>query len=121
MAMVPTLGVVPLHTRVVAAALIVIVLISTNAGLHSGDDDACDQPLAAQRADAGARVASPPAATPEPAHCAICHWLQTFRAGSISHLLLQGSAPSCTSSDSTAPARVVAADRFTLPLRAPPA
>jgi hypothetical protein len=107
------------HRRAVAVSLIVLILIGTNAAFHGGADDVCDLPVAVQGDGGGAQLSAQP--TPEPAHCAICHWLQTFRAGSIGHPLLQTSALPSTSPASPAPASVVTADRFTLPLRAPPA
>jgi len=106
------------HHRAVAISLILLVLIGTNAGFHAGVDDVCAVPPGAQSGADRHLSGQPPT---DAAHCAICHWLQTFRAGSIGHPLLQASALPSSSPDSPAPRSVAAADRFALPLRAPPA
>ena len=105
--------------RSVAVALIAILLVGTNAAFH-GADDVCDAVPAAHSADGSAAASARPV-TPEPEHCAICHWLQAFRAGSISNPLVPFAAPVSRPAQTSVTEDIVAAARFTLPLRAPPA
>jgi hypothetical protein len=117
--------VVPRRRRPIAVALILLLLFGTNAGLHAGGDDDCDAPQGAV-ATAGytgssAQLRLVSIRGDEPGHCAICHWLQTFRAGSAAegrfHVSLVPRRPIHTH----AIRPVATADRFSLPLRAPPA
>ena len=105
--------------RFLAVSLMAVLVVGTNAGLHAGDDDVCESTPVAGAGASHAQAAAPSSTRPE--HCAICHWLESLRASSITH-----SVPPVPHRVSTPPKRyetrrALTANRFTLPLRAPPA
>lgn len=67
------------RSRPLAVVLIVLTMLGTTATWHAPDDPDCYPGfMLHDHAAHHARLAAPVAAT-APEHCAICHWLQTFR------------------------------------------
>lgn len=54
------------------------VPISTAALLHDASDDIC-QPTLIQHDESAHRLGAARTASPEPQHCAICHWIQSLQ------------------------------------------
>lgn len=54
------------------------VPISTAALLHDASDDVC-QPTLVQHDESAHRMGGARTASPQPQHCAICHWLQSLQ------------------------------------------
>lgn len=54
------------------------VPISTAALLHDASDDIC-QPTLVQHDESAHRMGGARTASPQPQHCAICHWLQSLQ------------------------------------------
>ena len=67
------------RSRLLAVVLIVFTFVGTTGSWHVADDPDCYSGIVLHDHSAHhARVGTPTAAT-TPTHCAICHWLQTFR------------------------------------------
>jgi len=109
-----------LRSRVVACVLVLFSLMGTTGAWHADDDPDCagitahDHSAHHERWNRSTR-------TQPPVHCAICHWLQGFRTGSI---------PMTTAGDRDIANRLVLAPARTVrqflvsvdvPSRAPPA
>jgi len=101
-------------------ALIVLTFLGTSGSWHvDADDPDCDASVAHNHSAHHERLVRPATAAAA-THCAICHWLQSFRSDGARH----GRADIARASRSTAlTAPLVAirsADRLNLPSRAPP-
>src|SRR5215216_1143455 len=67
------------RSRVTAIALIVLTFLGTSGSWHVDTEDPdCTAPVAHNHSAHHERLVRYAAAAPL-AHCAICHWLQTFR------------------------------------------
>jgi hypothetical protein len=72
-----------LRSRVVACVLVLVSFMGTTGAWHVADDDPdCAVPVGHDHAAHHERISRPSSAQ-APSHCAICHWLQSFRTGSI--------------------------------------
>jgi hypothetical protein len=108
------------RSRVTALALIVLTFLGTTGSWHvDSDDPDCTVPIAHNHSAHHERLAR--AAAPAPvAHCAICHWLQSFRIDGARQAR-DYQAPAGQTVGSSAPSvAVYSADRLNLPARAPP-
>jgi hypothetical protein len=72
----------PLRSRLVACVLMVLTFVGTSGAWHAGGDDPDCAPLAAHDHSAHHARFGAATTTQAPGHCAICHWLQSFRTGS---------------------------------------
>jgi hypothetical protein len=108
------------RSRHVALALVVLTFLGTNGSWHvdPGDPDFVS-PLPHNHSAHHERLTAKVAAT-APAHCAICHWLQTFRTDGAR----QSRDDLASAGRSTGPmpllAAIRSADTLNLPSRAPP-
>src|SRR6188768_1687227 len=72
-----------LRSRVVACVLVLFSIMGTTGAWHAaGDDPDCAGPVAHDHSAHHERISRPTQAQP-PSHCAICHWLQSFRTDSV--------------------------------------
>src|SRR5215218_1325882 len=111
------------RSRLVALTLIVLTFLGTSGSWHV--DDAADPDCAVQVVahDHGHHDAqfAPPSTPSAPTHCAICHWLQTFRADAVRHARA-ATTPDLQIAGAVATSNhVQAGNRIALPSRAPPA
>ena len=73
-----------MRSKLTAAVLIVLTFLGTNGSWHvSGDDPDCDPRVLAHDHSAHREWLRAPSPAGNPAHCAICHWLQTFRSDTL--------------------------------------
>ena len=110
-----------MRSRLVACILIVFTFVGTSGAWHAGDDDPdYTTPAAHDHAAHHATVNVATTAT-EAGHCAICHWLQTFRIDSVPDMRVvfgdAARAPFLALTRRAAPLLV----RLDIPSRAPPA
>jgi hypothetical protein len=109
------------RSRVIAIALIVLTFFGTSGAWHAADDDdVASAPVAHDHSRHHETVRVPPARSATE-HCALCHWLQAFRADGARapRAFLAASASHAPSLTAVQPLR--AAFRLDLPSRAPPA
>jgi hypothetical protein len=72
-----------LRSRAVACVLVLFSFMGTTGAWHVGDDDPdCAVALGHDHSAHHERLAKSSPEQP-PSHCAICHWLQGFRTGSV--------------------------------------
>lgn len=73
-----------------AAALIILTVLGTSGSWHLEGDDPDFLPAVVVHDHSAHHEAFRTPATPQDTnHCAICHWLQMFRAGSLRHGRIQ--------------------------------
>jgi hypothetical protein len=108
------------RSRVIALALIVLTVLGTTGSWHADSDDPdCTVPIAHNHSAHHERLVRTSAAAPI-VHCAICHWLQSFRIDGARQAR-DYRAPERRTAGSNAPyVSVRSADRLNLPSRAPP-
>ena len=105
-----------------AAALILLTFLGTSGSWHLEDDDPDFLPLAATHDHSTHHESLRTPAHPEgTAHCAICHWLQMFRASALRHARVQLVSASNSARVMTAIPSLRAAALLDVPSRAPPA
>ena len=72
-----------LRSRVVACVLVLFSFMGTTGAWHVADDDPdCALPASHDHSAHHERLTRPSRAQ-TPTHCAICHWLQSFRTDSV--------------------------------------
>jgi hypothetical protein len=106
--------------RALALALIALTVLGTSGSWHVAADDP-DAPVLVvhdhSTHDAHFRAAS---SHEPPSHCAICHWLQSFRADSIADNGPRFASDRSSGAGTAYFDNVRRADRLSLPTRAPP-
>ena len=111
-----------MRSKMLAVALIVLTFLGTTGSWHVESDDPDFLPPAATHNHAahheGFRTPVVPDGT---AHCAICHWLQMFRASAPRHVRVQLAAAAHDARVAAAIPSVRSAALFDVPSRAPPA
>jgi len=110
-----------LRSRVVACVLVLFTFMGTTGAWHvAGDDPDCAAPLGHDHSAHHERITSP-ARQQAPSHCAICHWLQGFRTGSIpgTFVAARDAATGVVLNSSRRPHQLLV--RVDVPSRAPPA
>ncbi|MSO31044.1 MAG: hypothetical protein EXQ48_08930 [Acidobacteria bacterium] len=109
-------------SKTLAAALIVLTFLGTGGWSHVESDDPDFLPPAATHDHSTHHEAFRTPVAPEgAAHCAICHWLQMFRASAPRHARLQFSSATNNARVVTAIPPVRTAALLDVPSRAPPA
>lgn len=105
-----------------AAALILLTLLGSSGSWHLESDDPDFLPAVVLHDHAAHHEAlRPPAAPQDTTHCAICHWLQLFRASSLRHGRIHfASAPSRVGVAAAIPT-LHSGTLLDVPSRAPPA
>jgi hypothetical protein len=108
------------RSRVTALALIVLTFLGTTGSWHvDSDDPDFTVPVAHNHSAHHERLVRTAAAAPV-VHCAICHWLQSFRIDGARQARDYG-APAGQTAGANAPSVAFhSADRLNLPSRAPP-
>jgi hypothetical protein len=108
------------RSRVPALALIVLTFLGTSGSWHVDPDDPdCTAPVAHNHSGHHERLVRSVARAPI-AHCAICHWLQSFRIDGARQAREVAAPAGETSSPAVSRLAVRSADRLNLPSRAPP-
>jgi hypothetical protein len=110
-----------MRSRLLATALIVLTMLGTGTW-HAGGDD--PDFLAEQTGHDHSRHHESfrsPAAADTAGHCAICHWLQNFRASQVRDARVHHRPLAASRDTSRAVARVSQAALLDVPSRAPPA
>lgn len=108
------------RSRVLALLLAWLTLLGTSGSWHVDNDDPdCAAPVAHDHSAHHERF-NRATATEAPAHCAICHWLQAFRAGAVRQPRVPFVSASARVSARPLVQAIRSADRLALPSRAPP-
>jgi hypothetical protein len=71
------------RSKPLALALILLTFFGTSTPWHIDDADTGQVVLVAHDHSAHHEALRAPSAASAPTHCALCHWLQSFRAGSV--------------------------------------
>ena len=109
-------------SKLTAGALIVLTFLGASGSWHASNDDPDLQPqLVAHNHGAHAERFRAPLTAAEPAHCAICHWLQSFRSDSVRDARVQLSDTTYSPRPIATTDRAGAIDLLHIPSRAPPA
>jgi hypothetical protein len=110
------------RSKLSARVLIVLTLLGTSGSWHPiGDDpEFQSQVIAHDHSSHGNRFWTP-AAAKDPSHCAICHWLQSFRSDSVRHTRVQFVDTAYRRVPTAGIGLVRAIDLLNIPPRAPPA
>ena len=109
------------RSRLMAWVLVVLTALGSSGAWHIDSDDpdfAASIPHDHTRHDAQLDHRAAPNA---PTHCAICHWLQTFRSGDAAGARVLLQADNATPALGPAAAALQSAARIDVPSRAPPA
>jgi hypothetical protein len=110
------------RSRPLAVILIVLTFLGTSGSWHlDRDDPDFLGPVVGHNHAAHHAAFRAPAVREVASHCAICHWLQMFRASSVRHARVQLPASAQRARAITAVPPLRAADLVDLPSRAPPA
>jgi hypothetical protein len=109
------------QSRVIAIALTVLTFLGTGGSWHvDADDPDCAIDIVAHSHSAhDARLAAPDHRS-TPVHCAICHWLQAFRADAVRHARVQFDEDVRTARLRIDVESIRTGARIDLPSRAPP-
>jgi hypothetical protein len=109
------------RSRHLSMMLIVLTFLGTTSSWHAEDDDPdCAPQVAAHNHSAhDARLARASSQT-APTHCAICHWLQAFRADGARQTRVQASPVPQNFGSSAVRAAIRSGNRLDIPSRAPP-
>ncbi len=110
-----------MRSKMLAVALIVLTFLGTGGWSHVEDDDPDFLPPATHNHSTHHEGFRTPVAPEGATHCAICHWLQMFRASAPRHARVQfaGAAHSARMVSAIPPLRTAAL--LDVPSRAPPA
>jgi len=109
------------RSRFLALVLAVLTAVGTTGSWHvEGDDPDCAAPVAHDHAAHHERI-DRQTATTAPSHCAICHWLQGFRAPAVRQARVYLAAGESTSLTHSLADAIRSVDRVAQPSRAPPA
>ena len=108
------------RSRVTAIALIVLTFLGTSGSWHiDSDDPDCTVPVAHNHSAHHERLVRTAAAAPI-VHCAICHWLQTFRIDGARQAREYRAPAGLNAGSNASLVAILSADRLNLPSRAPP-
>jgi hypothetical protein len=111
-----------MRSKSLATALIVLILGGMTGSWHVERDDPDFAPPASTHDHSSHHDAfNRPSSTPDNGHCAICHWLQMFRASALRHARVQLDTSSPDTRVVTVIPPVRAAALLALSPRAPPA
>jgi hypothetical protein len=77
---------VPRRSRPLAIVLIVLTTLGSFGSWHAPDDPDCDVAIVLHDHAAHHPRLATPVAAGDSEHCALCHWLQTFRIDSVRHV-----------------------------------
>ena len=111
-----------MRSKLIARVLIVLTFLGASGSGHASNDDPELQPrLVAHDHNAHQERFGGPLTTTEPTHCAICHWLQSFRSDSVRDARVQFSDTAYSRRPIAATGHVGAIDLLDIPSRAPPA
>jgi hypothetical protein len=111
-----------MRSRTLAAALILLTFLGTSGSWHvEGDDPDFLPPPATHNHSTHHDAFRTPVAQDGASHCAICHWLQMFRAGTLRHSRVQFVTTSQNARNAAATPPVRLAALLDVPSRAPPA
>lgn len=108
------------RSRLLAVALIVLTFVGTSGAWHGTDDDDVRGLAIAHNHSAHHQQLRAPASRTTTEHCALCHWLQTFRADSARVLRAHTMAASPRARRLAAVQPLRSPFRLDLPSRAPP-
>ena len=72
-----------MRSKPLAIALILLTFFGTSTSWHADDEDAGQSPLVAHDHSAHQEKIHSQSDNVAPTHCALCHWLQSFRAGAV--------------------------------------
>jgi hypothetical protein len=111
-----------MRSKTLAAALIVLTFLGTSGSWHvEGDDPDFLPPAAAHDHSMHHGAFRVPVAPQAADHCAICHWLQMFRASALRQVRVQFVSSADAARVAAAIPPIRAAALFDVPSRAPPA
>ena len=110
-----------MRSKTLAVALIVLTFLGTGGWSHVESDDPDFLPPATHDHSSHHEGYRTPVAPDSATHCAICHWLQMFRASAPRHARVQIGGTSHNARAVAAVPPVRAAARLDVPSRAPPA
>ena len=111
-----------MRSKILAVALIVLTFLGTGGWSHVESDDPDFLPPAATHDHSSHHESFRTPLAPEgAAHCAICHWLQMFRASAPRHSRVHFGSTSYNARAVTAVPPIRAAALLDVPSRAPPA
>jgi hypothetical protein len=108
------------RSRLLAVALVVLTFIGTGGAWHATDDDDFAEFVAHDHSSHHEHLRLPSARTASD-HCALCHWLQAFRADGTRSARAHVIAASPRERAFTVAKQVRTVFRLDLPSRAPPA
>ena len=109
-----------MRSKTLAVALIVLTFLGTGGWSHVEGDDPDFLPPATHNHSSHHEGFRTPVA-PDGAHCAICHWLQMFRASAPRHARVQFGGTSDGARVAAAMSPIRSAALLDVPSRAPPA
>jgi hypothetical protein len=111
-----------MRSKPLAAALICLMFVGISGSWHiEGDDPDFLEPPASHDHSTHHEVFRAPVPPQGDAHCAICHWLQMFRASALRHARVQLDAVTRDASVFAAVPPLRPAALLDVPSRAPPA
>jgi hypothetical protein len=110
-----------MRSKTLAAALIVLTFLGTGGWTHVEGDDPDFLPAGAHNHSAHHESFRAPVAPDSNAHCAVCHWLQMFRASALRHVRVQFVSTSHNVRVAAAVPSLRSAALLDVPSRAPPA
>jgi hypothetical protein len=109
------------YSKPLALLLALLSFVGTSGSWHAGDDVDFQQRIVAHDHETHRYQFQ---ATPDHArsdHCAVCHWLQSFRNSSVSHARVPFAWDTHNLRQQVTATIVGGTDRLQLPTRAPPA
>lgn len=109
-----------MRSKILAATLIVLTFLGTGGWSHVEGDDPDFLPAATHDHSSHHEAFRTPAAPDAAAHCAICHWLQMFRASAPRHARVQFASTASNARLVAAIPPLLATALLTVPSRAPP-
>ena len=110
-----------MRSRTLAVALIVLTFLGTSGSWHvESDDPDFFPPVATHNHAAHHEGLRTPAVPDGTAHCAICHWLQMFRASAPRHVRVQFAATAHDARVAAAIGPIRSSALLDVPSRAPP-
>ena len=111
-----------MRSKLLATALILLTILGTGGPWHlEGDDPDFLVPVVGHDHSTHHGVFRTPPAPEGTAHCAICHWLQMFRASSLRHARVQFASASHNARIVAASSPIRVGTLLDVPSRAPPA
>src|SRR6266536_309628 len=108
-------------SKPIAAALVVLMCLGCSSVWHIESDDPDFLPLVGDDHSTHHEILRTAAPRESPTHCAICHWLQMFRAGAERQTPIRFARASSSAHAVTAIPPTRAGALLDVPARAPPA